>query len=119
MQYDRLRSNSDFQRVFDIGRSLGDNLLAVYAAPNEGRGWRVGFSAGRALGKAHVRNRLRRRLRGALAALEGSGVPGYDVVIIARRGLLSAPYQALTASLQCLLSGLGVVTGGIAGVRDE
>ncbi len=72
---------------------------------------RVGLSTGRRLGGAVVRNRARRRLREALRVMAPSFQPGWDVLIIARPGLVSADYQTLVAALRRVLARGGVLGG--------
>lgn len=65
---------------------------------------RIGFTVPRALGKAVVRNRLKRRVREAvrrkLALLE----PQWDIVINPRRAGLTAPFEELTSEIERLFS---------------
>ena len=72
---------------------------------------RFGLSTGRKLGTAVVRNRVRRRLREALRAMAPSFQPGWDVLIIARPGLIAAEHTALVAALGRLLHRGGVLGG--------
>lgn len=61
---------------------------------------RVGFTATKKLGGAVVRNRAKRRLRAAAAAiLPLSGLPGTDYVLVARRDTVTRPYDSLLADL--------------------
>ena len=56
---------------------------------------RVGFTVSKRVGKAHVRNVVRRRLREAVRACLHDLAPGYDVVIISRPALADQPFAAL------------------------
>jgi ribonuclease P protein component len=56
---------------------------------------RVGFTVSKRVGKAHVRNLVRRRLREAMRACLRELAPGYDVVIISKPALADQPYVAL------------------------
>ena len=62
---------------------------------------RIGFTASRKIGIAVARNRARRRLRAAVAAvLPKSGRPGFDYVVVARSGTLTRPFADLIADLE-------------------
>jgi ribonuclease P protein component len=67
---------------------------------------RVGFTVTRKVGNAVVRNRVKRRLRAAVAELCASGpgrdavLPGHDYVIVGRRDSLAAPFAQLVDDLR-------------------
>jgi len=65
---------------------------------------RVGFTASRKVGNAVLRNRAKRRLRAAAAAvLARDGRMGTDYVLIARAGTGERPYAELVRDLETAL----------------
>jgi ribonuclease P protein component len=85
-------------------------LLARFVRTDLGT-TRFGLSTGRKLGGAVVRNRVRRRLREALRVMAPSFQPGWDVLIIARPGLVEADHDALVGALHRVLRRAGVLEG--------
>ncbi len=90
-------------------RSWAHPLLVLYAAPNDGGPSRSGFVIGRRVGKAVVRNRVKRRLREALRARYPAVVPGVDLVWIARPPSATADFRALDAAVAQLLQRAGLL----------
>jgi len=68
---------------------------------------RYGFVTSRAVGKAVVRNKVRRRLREAVRSLPLK--EGWDMVVIARRSAADTTYRELRESLASLVARAGVM----------
>ncbi len=99
----RLTKNADFQAVRDSGRSWAHPLVVLAARPNGLAVTRFGFAVGKRLGKAVVRNRLKRRLREAARRQQPTIAPGWDLVFIARQPLLTADFAQIVAAVEQLL----------------
>lgn len=109
----RLRSPRDFARAHRRGRRVGGQLVTLTYLRREGEPApaRVGVVAGKRVGGAVVRNRVKRRLREALRR-ELPRVPaGWDLVCGAKPPATEAPYSALAAELRALLARAGLLTG--------
>jgi ribonuclease P protein component len=90
------------------GKRSRHALLQVVARNVGGPGTRVGFSVGRQVGGAVVRNRVRRRLRMIVRDLHWR--QGYDIVIVARQGCEMASYQELQRAVTDSTRRMGIVT---------
>ncbi|HJG07143.1 MAG TPA: ribonuclease P protein component [Megamonas hypermegale] len=60
-----VKQNSDFQKIYRNGRSLANRNLVVYFCKAFHPSYRVAFAAGKKLGNAVTRNRVKRLLREA------------------------------------------------------
>lgn len=106
----RLKRRAEFLRVAAARRKWATPGLVLQAAETEDAraaagGFRVGFTASRKVGSAVARNRARRRLRAAVAAtLPKRAAAGLDYVVIARRGTLTRPFDALTGDLETAIA---------------
>ena len=106
-----LKLNHIFRRLYHTS-GFGDGYLVLYARKNRTPENRVGITVSKKLGKAHVRNRIRRRLREVYRLNEQRFLPGYDIVVVARTRAVEAPFDALTASYLALAKKAGIL-------RDE
>ena len=61
---------------------------------------RIGYTASKKVGGAVERNRARRRLRAVVAKIiPDHAKPGYDFILIARKGTLTRPFSELLEDL--------------------
>ena len=98
----RLTSGTDFKRVRRTGKSYAHPLVFLIASPNRERHSRFGVTVGRSLGSAVKRNRAKRRLREALRRLQADVLPGWDLILVARTGLVEAPWPQLLKAIEGL-----------------
>lgn len=105
----RLRQQADFQRVRREGRSWAHPLAILWACRNDLDHSRFGFSVGRAVGGAVVRNRAKRRLREAVRRDLERIAPGWDLVFVARAPIAEADFEAIALAVRELLGRAGLM----------
>ena len=105
-----LKLNHIFRRLYHTA-GQADGLLVLYARKNRTDGNRVGITVSKKLGKAHIRNRIRRRIREVYRLNEDRFQPGWDIVVVARSKALDAPFDKLTASYLALARKAGILRG--------
>ena len=87
-----------------LGKSYAHPLIVLVAYPDvETDPSLFGVAAGRSLGTAVKRNRAKRLLRSALQPYLSNILPGWKVVLIARRPLLEANWPEIQSVLRELL----------------
>jgi ribonuclease P protein component len=99
----RLCHTRDFVRVRRMGLSTSSPLAALHLLPTGGSDIRVGFTASKRVGKAVVRNRVKRRLREAVRRRLSHVRPGQDLVFVARPPSAEASYRQIEESVDFLL----------------
>jgi len=110
----RLHKHADYQRVYKSSRKQFSARMAYFVAPQPadvatpraGMGVRVGITAGRVLGKAVERNRIKRRMRAAICAHLSLLPAGLDIVLHPKRGVLDAPWAELSGEVKRVFSNI-------------
>ena len=103
-----LKLNHVFRRRYRTN-GQANSCLVLYARKNRTGTNRVGITVSKKLGKAVVRNRVRRRLREVYRLNEEQFLPGYDIVIVARSRAVDVSFQKLTESLLTLSGQAGIL----------
>lgn len=84
-----------------------NNYYVIYYKKNEERN-RYGISIPKKTGKAHIRNKIKRRIKCIIDNnLEKKVHNSYDYVIIVRKRLLELNYQEMEVNLINLLNKIG------------
>lgn len=95
----RLRKNEDFQRVYKNAVASHNREFTILYRRNEMDRNRYGFSISKKMGKAHVRNLLKRRLREIVRQNLEVFPQGVDVIILPKPVTTSMNYRQLEKSL--------------------
>ncbi|MDA8346540.1 MAG: ribonuclease P protein component [Thermaerobacter sp.] len=100
---ERLRKRAAVQAVFAKGERFSDRRLVLLVLAGETGRRRCAFAAGKKLGNAVQRNRVRRRMREAYRMVRGEFLVGCDLVLLARPDALEGTFEELTTALQRVL----------------
>ena len=103
-----LKLNHIFQRLYRSSGQAGPYLV-LYCRRNRTHTNRVGITVSKKLGKANVRNRVRRRLREVYRLNESRFRPGWDIVVVARTRCIQAPFEKLTDAYLSLAEQAGLL----------
>ena len=99
----RLRRRSSFDYVYKKGKSYSDANLVLLCLDGKLPLPKVGFVVGKKVGKAVVRNKVKRRLREIFRALLPDVKGHVSYVVVARTPASQATYDLLRQSLVTLL----------------
>lgn len=97
-----IKKNLEFTNIINQNKKYSNQYFSVYIAKNNLNIYRFGISIPKKIGKAVVRNRLKRQLKTILRQKINYYKP-IDYVIIVKKSLLQLNYQEKTSNLFSLL----------------
>lgn len=101
----------DFQETYAQGKSWAARTMVLWLRKAPDASLRLGVvSSSRTVGKAVQRNRVRRRLREAWRLNRHLFHGNVDVVLVARRNLLTAKWEDVIIDLLWLAKRAGILT---------
>ena len=96
-----IKENNIFKKAYNRGKKAVAFNLVLYYVPNRGN-TRLGITVSKKIGKAVVRNRIRRLIRESWRSF--CVKEGFDVVIVARNSAASSDFASVKKSLSELLT---------------
>jgi ribonuclease P protein component len=117
----RLRKHADYQRVYQATRKQFSASMTWFAAMRPPTteavrvplpvGPRVGLTAGKVLGKAHERNRIKRRMREVVRHHIHVLPAGLDLILHPRRSVMEMDFAKLDAEVLRIFRQASAQTG--------
>ena len=98
-----LRKSYEFKKVFNNSQAFVLPFIVIYILENNTDTARLGLCVSKKIGNAVTRNRIKRRIRAAVRSLTHE-YRGYDVVVVARKSIVSRPYSDILHALRKALS---------------
>lgn len=107
---DGIKKDSDFRKVYQKGKSFADRNLVIYTRQNGKKRSRIGISISKKVGKATVRNRIRRYIKEAYRLnIDPSIKNGIDIVFIARVNSSNSTYKDIEKSMKYISKKTGIL----------
>lgn len=91
-----LHKNKNFQAVYRSGKSYANRMVVLYVLPNHTNARRIGFAAGKKLGGAVVRNRVKRLLRESYRLNQFQIIEGIDLIVVGRQAAVKSDRMTVT-----------------------
>lgn len=114
-----LNENRQFRRVYQKGKSFVNSLLVIYFLKNGSNRNRLGIAVNKKVGKAVVRNRVRRLVKESYRLKEKEIKKGYDIVFVSRVRARESSYDAVNKAMHHLLKRAGLLNSSAFGVGSS
>ena len=105
--FDKLKANYDFQRLYRRGKSFVSPTVVTYIRGISSDRIRLGITASKKLGSAVARNRAKRVITAAFRECLPCICSGCEIVIVARSRILGEKSTQVAATLKKQLSAAG------------
>ncbi|MBN2312266.1 MAG: ribonuclease P protein component [Candidatus Hydrogenedentes bacterium] len=108
---ERLTRRRDYLSIYQQGEKRVGRQFVCYTVRREGQGRKIGLAVSRKVGKAVVRNRVKRYIREVYRTHRGELSDDMHVIVVARPASASLDYSQCAHALRQLLS-RGTVQSG-------
>ncbi len=98
-----IRKNEEIQKIVIANNKIVDNYFIIYYVKNNYKYNRYCISVSKKIGKANIRNLLKRRMKDIL--MKNNIDNSYDYVIILRNGIMDLSYIIMKDIIINLLKG--------------
>ena len=104
----RLKKRKEFAYLYNNGTAKHTNHLTLVFLQTKHRPLKIGFSISKKIGKAHSRNLIKRRLRAIVRDCVNNLPDNYNIVFIAKAGVLDLTFSDLREEILLLISKFGL-----------
>lgn len=107
-----LTKDGDFKKVYRKRKTFGNRNFTLYVKRNGLAHSRMGFSINKKVGKAVVRNKIKRRLKALYQEAYPRLTPGYDYVIVVKNNVADLDFKTMKSAFYHLFRVSKFLKGG-------
>lgn len=104
----RLKKKYQFNYTYKSGQTQGAKHLLICYTKSKNKCVKIGLSVTKKVGKAFMRNRIKRRLRAALSPNLERIKPNFNLIVIARSNITDATFAEVEKDLNFCLTKAGL-----------
>lgn len=108
---ERLRLANDFKKVYEQGKAYQSKKLVLFVLDTSYAMRRIGFVAGKKVGKAVKRNKVKRLLREVYRLNKHRLISGIDLVVVAKREAAELGFKEIEEEILRLSKKAGLIRG--------
>lgn len=98
-----IKSKVDFNRIIKNGQYFKNEYYVIYKEKNENNEELYGIAISKKVGKAFLRNKLKRQTRAIIDKNRKTFKKGYNYIIMIRKNCADANYKQLDFALSSLI----------------
>ena len=98
-----VKESKVFDEVIETGKKVKNYNFVIFYKEKKDSPTKYGITVPKKVGKAHIRNMLKRKVRAIIRNYNKNYEKNYNCIIIIRNSCLNLSYQELSSSLQYLL----------------
>ncbi len=102
-EFTSINENREFMFMYRRGKSFAADCIVIYFRKNNKSHIRLGITVTKKVGKAVVRNRVRRRIREAFSELCPGISRSCDIIIVARTKAAESSYSEIRSAMKYLM----------------
>jgi len=104
-----IKSNDEFQRIIKNCNSYKYKDYILYIEKNNQDSYHFGFSVGKKIGKAVIRNKIKRQLKSIVS--KKSYQNGFNCIIIVGKNILNRTFLEMQEDLLKILNNQNLIKG--------
>ncbi|MGI6030013.1 MAG: ribonuclease P protein component [Eubacteriales bacterium] len=104
-----IKSNRKFRFLYTRGKTQANSYLALYAHKNKSGENTLGITVNKKIGKAVVRNRIKRLIKESYRLMEDEFQNGLDIVVVSRFRMAHADYHKTARAMRDLAKKLSLL----------
>jgi len=108
---ERLHLTRDFKKVYDLGKAYHSKKLVLFVLHTSNSIRRIGFVAGKKVGKAVKRNKVKRLFREVYRLNKNRLISGIDLVVVAKKDAVEISFKDIEKELMSLFKKAGLIKG--------
>ena len=105
----RLTKNKHFNYIYKHGSSVKLDILSLVYTKTKFKPFKVGFSVNNKIGKAVVRNKVKRRLRESFNQIVTLVDRRYNYIFVAREGIVQKDFFEIKQTMLSLVKKAGLL----------
>ncbi|MGN1208371.1 MAG: ribonuclease P protein component [Christensenellales bacterium] len=107
----RLKKRKQFAYLFKNGSHKGDEFIGLVYLPLKTKNFKVGYSVSKKVGKAVVRNKVKRRLKECVLSFSNLIKNEFYIIVVAKPQIVNLKFDEMKTKLKTLFDKAGLING--------